>query len=46
MNLTTHEVIQLEDIPVVIRKGGGPQAEAVGQDDNGGDAPGGRRCES
>lgn len=27
MNLTTHEVIQLEDIPVVIRKGGGPQAD-------------------
>lgn len=26
MNLTTHEVIQIEDIPVVIRKGGGPQA--------------------
>ncbi len=28
MNLSTHEVIQREDIPVVIRKGGGSQAYA------------------
>ncbi|MGA8141955.1 MAG: sigma 54-interacting transcriptional regulator [Desulfobaccales bacterium] len=28
MNLTTHEVIQLKDIPVVIRKGGAAQAYA------------------